>query len=450
MVFLHPVGAIVRLLGAAWGACGASVGLFRGCFLLPQLDAEGRALAHLRAAHVDASVVIFLHDALRQAQSQSPASLLGREAGPEDVADVFLADALARVRDVEDGLRLRLLHVDRDGALPAAHGVDGVLAEVFYHPLEERCVEADDDVLLGQLLDHAYLARGPSVHVVDDVVDDVVEAGGHGLGERSDLGESVGDELQSLHVLAHLGHERVFGVALLEYLLPGHERGDGRAELVGRLLGESHPHLVLLGPLGGEQGEDGHDDEDHHHAQLDKRVPGQALEHQRVVVADVHVVALHLLAQRDAYAAPRGLQPLGHVGQVAQRVGVVLAAHAYVAEVGHDAVAVRHHHGDGVVVVEHAQHEAQVRVLVGLRERLHGLRPHLHACPLLLGEVARQEVGHDQRGHGYQYCRGHEENLHLPYPVRPLHIILINGLKAGFIASQEVKVWLAKWGRGEQ
>lgn len=28
MVFLHPVGAIVRLLGAAWGACGASVGLF--------------------------------------------------------------------------------------------------------------------------------------------------------------------------------------------------------------------------------------------------------------------------------------------------------------------------------------------------------------------------------------------------------------------------------------
>ena len=106
--------------------------------------------------------------------------------------------------------------------------------------------------------------------------------------------------------------------------------------------------------------------------------------------------------------------------------------------------------GDSVVVVEHAQHEAQVRVLVGLRERLHGLRPHLHACPLLLGEVARQEVGHDQRGHGYQYCRGHEENLHLPYPVRPLHNILINGLKAGFIASQEVKVWLAKWGRGEQ
>ena len=190
--------------------------------------------------------------------------------------------------------------------------------------------------------------------------------------------------------------------------------------------------------------------ESHHHAQLDKRIPGQALEHQRVVVADVHVVALHRLAQRDAYAAPRGLQPLGHVCQVAQRVGVVLAAHVYVAEVGHDAVAVRHHHGDGVVVVEHAQHEAQVRVLVGLRERLHGLRPHLHARPLLLGEVARQEVGHDQRGHGYQYCRGHEENLHLPYPVRPLHNILINGLKAGFIASQEVKVWLAKWGCGEQ
>jgi len=31
-----------------------------------------------------------------------------------------------------------------------------------------------------------------------------------------------------------------------------------------------------------------------------------------------------------------------------------------------------------------------------------------------------------------------------------LHNIFINGLKAGFIASQEVKVWLAKWGRGEQ
>ena len=43
-----------------------------------------------------------------------------------------------------------------------------------------------------------------------------------------------------------------------------------------------------------------------------------------------------------------------------------------------------------------------------------------------------------------------KSGLHLPYPVRPLHNIFINGLKAGFIASQEVKVWLAKWGRGEQ
>lgn len=64
-------------------------------------------------------------------------------------------------------------------------------------------------------------------------------------------------------------------------------------------------HLVLLGALGGEQGEDGHHHEEQHHTQLGVGVEGQSFQHQRVVVANVDIV-VRVLVERDAYVAVCG------------------------------------------------------------------------------------------------------------------------------------------------
>ena len=149
--------------------------------------------------------MIFFDDAFSQRESQSPAALLGGEARTEHVADVFLANALACVAHLDDGALGRLFDVERDAA-GTFHGIDGILAEVLDDPFEERSVESHDDIVSGEVLHHLHLLRRATVHVVHHMVHHVIQTRRHGLGQRTNLRETVGNELQALHVLVHFGY----------------------------------------------------------------------------------------------------------------------------------------------------------------------------------------------------------------------------------------------------
>ena len=141
-----------------------------------KLNPERCALAHYRAFHPDFSAVILLYYALGQTQSKPPAALLRGEPGAENVADVLLPDAFSRVGYLDNGLCLGLLNVQNYTSGAASHSVDGVLAQVFNHPFEERGVQVYDDVVGGKLLAHLDRLAGPAVHIVDDVVHYFVQA----------------------------------------------------------------------------------------------------------------------------------------------------------------------------------------------------------------------------------------------------------------------------------
>ena len=252
------------------------------------------------------------------------------------------------------------------------------------------------------------------------MVHHVVQARRHRLGQRTDFRETVGNELQALHVFVHLGNELVVGVVLFQNLGPRHEAGDGCAQLVGRLLGESHPHLVLLGTLRGEQGENGHDDEDEHHAQLHVGIEREALEHDGVVVADQLIRLAVGKVELDVVALVA--QALAHPADIGQRVGSGIGLDFQVAVVVDVALAIEDNDGNGVVAFKHTEHQREVGVLVGLVEGMQGLGPHLHLVLLFLLQVAREEVGHDKRGHGDNDGSQHKIDFHLTYSVGPLHV----------------------------
>ena len=64
---------------------------------LSQLNPEGSPPPHLGTLDVNLAAVIFLDNALSQRQTKSPAALLGSETRLEDIAYVFLTNALAGI-----------------------------------------------------------------------------------------------------------------------------------------------------------------------------------------------------------------------------------------------------------------------------------------------------------------------------------------------------------------
>ena len=185
--------------------------------------------------HPDASFVIFFDDAFGERESESPASFLGCEARAEHVAQVFLAYALAGIAHLYYGLALFFGYGYGYGAF-ASHCVDSVLAQVFYHPLKERCVDPYSHLAIREPAYHLHpLGRTP-IHIVHYVLHHLLEVGIDGFGQRAYLREAVGYELQTLHVVLHFGYELVVGIALAQYLHPCHEAGYGCTELMGCLL----------------------------------------------------------------------------------------------------------------------------------------------------------------------------------------------------------------------
>ena len=132
---------------------------------------------------------------------------------------------------------------------------------------------------------------------------------------------------------------------------------------MGRLLGQSHPHLVLLGALAAQEGKDSYDDEDEHHAQLDEGVAGQALKHDALVVAHFHEGSF-VLVQLYSDGTPSGFHRQGFLQDDLVDVGGIASTHFQVAIGLHLPVFVQDDHGNRVVAVDDFQHEGEVGLVV--------------------------------------------------------------------------------------
>ena len=98
-----------------------------------------------------------------------------------------------------------------------------------------------------------------------------------------------------------------------------------------------------------------------------------------------------------------------------------MVAQTQVARSAHRPFLVRHDDRNRVVVVNHAQHEVQIRRFVGRRQRTHGFRPHAHLGLLFGFEVGDQPVRNPQRNPDDEHRHGHQYALHAPHTIVTHH-----------------------------
>ena len=244
-----------------------------------------------------------------------------------------------------------------------------------------------------------HFVRYAAAHVIDHVVHHFVQAHGHGLGQRTDFRETVGDELQPLHILVHFGNQRVVGITFAQHFRPCHQTRNRRSELVGGFLRQSNPNFVLLSAFRGQQGENRDDHEQQNHAQLHVGIDRQAFQHQRVVVADVDVVRTSLVVNVDADAPSCGLHSLTDFGNHLKAVGRGEFLRVDIAKHLHFAVSVHHHNGNRRVVLDDFQHQIHTRIFIVCTQCTHCLGPDFHFFMFLFVEVARQDIRHNKRCH---------------------------------------------------
>ena len=189
----------------------------------------------------------------------------------------------------------------------------------------------------------------------------------------------------------HLGDEFILGIVGFEDLVPGVERGDGCAELVGCLFAESRPDAILLGFLHGEDKEEREGQEDEDDGEVDIREPGEKCEKGAVLVVDIlHDAASDLHFDRLLFLAQAV-----HCSLHMERVADVAVEDAVALGVGHV-------DGDGGVVLDDG--EVEIQVIVGLcnDESPRDLGPYLHTFLLLTAQACGEAVGEERRAQ-YQH-----------------------------------------------
>ena len=82
---------------------------------------------------------------------------------------------------------------------------------------------------------------------------------------------------------------------------------------------------------------------------------------------------------------------------------------------------IEHDDRDTMIFINHLEHQTQIRIFISLIERAHSFCPHLHPIPFLHSQIPHQEMRHEQRGDSNQNRCYHPVNLHLSYPIRPIH-----------------------------
>ena len=248
-------------------------------------------------------------------------------------------------------------------------------------------------IAIREAVDYLDFLRCATVHIFHNVAQHLTKRRIHRLGKAAYLGETVGYELETLHVFVHFRYEIVVRVSLAENFSPCHQRTDRRAELMCRLLRQSHPYLVLLRFLGCEQGENGNNDEYHHYAQLNIGIVSQSLDHQRLIEADVNKLPiLVVFIEINADDVARSLHITGEMRSHLQTVRQVAAVESDVSVGLHRAFFVHHDDRDVIVFIDNLEHEVEVGVLVSSVERAHGFCPDLHSVFFLNGKVAHKEM----------------------------------------------------------
>ena len=88
------------------------------------------------------------------------------------------------------------------------------------------------------------------------------------------------------------------------------------------------------------------------------------------------------------------------------------------------AFSIENHHGNGVVVVDNAQHQVEVGVFVGKVKRSHCFGPNFHFVAFFDLEVACKHAWHGKWCHNNNRCHHHKDNFCLPNSVCPLHTLI--------------------------
>lgn len=215
--------------------------------------------------------MVLFDDASAKREPQSPTARLGRKTGLKNTFEIGFRDTLARI-----------LHVDIDPfeVVGYAHvylplplqRIEGVLQQVFHHPLEQGTVyhrlhRGDGESVVAQ----GYVTRDARAEIHHAAAHHLVHVGRRQHRLRAYFGEAVGHLHQPREVLVHLLYDGGVDVLRLEVLYPAKQRRDGRTELMGRLLGKPYPYFVLFILLRAAEGEEPETDEDDYHGELYER-----------------------------------------------------------------------------------------------------------------------------------------------------------------------------------
>ena len=126
-------------------------------------------------------------------------------------------------------------------------------------------------------------------------------------------------------------------------------------------------------------------------------------------------------AERNAHGMPSRFEAGKRLVHLFHRITRGAVAQTEVARGGHPPFLVGHNDRDGVVVVDHTQHEVQISGFIGRSKRAHGLSPHAHLGLLFVLQVGDQTVRDPQRGHHNEHGAGHQNAFHTAHTVVTVH-----------------------------
>ena len=115
---------------------------------------------------------------------------------------------------------------------------------------------------------------------------------------------------------------------------------------------------------------------------MDVRIGRETANHERIIVAHLDVVVGRII---EFYLDVLTLcqEMLTDESRILQTISIILAIQIDVSERLCLVIGIHHDDGNGVILVDNLQHEAQVSIFIRLVQRAHSLRPHLHAIPFL-------------------------------------------------------------------
>ena len=140
--------------------------------VFPKLDAHDRAVVDDGRFHEQLALVVLVDDTTGQREAETPTTAFRRVAGREDALLHLDGNAFARVGNVHKHPVLLLQDVDGDGTL-AIHGIHGVFAEVFNHPLKQIAIKWNNNGGVFGPVEMDFHHRGnPALEILGKLVDD--------------------------------------------------------------------------------------------------------------------------------------------------------------------------------------------------------------------------------------------------------------------------------------